>query len=94
MGLASWGGDQPQGEPGAGWPNAKLETLTGLLGEAAGGTPGTVLLGAEAGGGKSRLAAEFTARAGDRALVLAGVASYRPQQRSAPPVPRPLRRWL
>ena len=50
----------------------ELETLIGLLGEVSGGTPGTVLLGAEAGGGKSRLVAEFTSRVGDRALVLAG----------------------
>ena len=50
----------------------ELETLMGLLGEVSGGTPGTVLLGAEAGGGKSRLVAEFTSRVGDRALVLAG----------------------
>ena len=51
---------------------AELETLTGAFDEAAGGTPGMVLLGAEAGGGKSRLVAEFTARVRDRALVLAG----------------------
>ena len=50
----------------------ELETLMGLLGEVSGGTPCTVLLGAEAGGGKSRLVAEFTSRVGDRALVLAG----------------------
>ena len=50
----------------------ELETLMGLLGGVSGGTPGTVLLGAEAGGGKSRLVAEFTSRVGDRALVLAG----------------------
>ena len=79
LGAGIPGGDQPQGEPGAGWPDAEFETLTGLLGEAAGGAPGTLLPGAEAGGGKSRLVAEFTVRAGDRALVLAGVASYRPQ---------------
>lgn len=51
---------------------AELEALMGALGEAAGGRPGTVLLGAEAGGGKSRLVAEFAGRARDRALVLAG----------------------
>ena len=50
----------------------ELDTLMGLLGEASGGTPGTVLLGAEAGGGKSRLVAEFTMRVADRALVLVG----------------------
>ena len=42
----------------------ELETLMGLLGEVPGGTPGTVLPGAEAGGGKSRLVAEFTMRWG------------------------------
>ena len=52
--------------------DAELEMLMGLLGEASGGTPGTVLLGAEVGGGKSRLVAEFTVRVRDRALVLAG----------------------
>jgi DNA-binding CsgD family transcriptional regulator/tetratricopeptide (TPR) repeat protein len=50
----------------------ELEALMGVFGEAADGTPGTVLLGAEAGGGKSRLVAEFTERVRDRALVLAG----------------------
>ena len=51
---------------------AEIETMMGALDELAGGTPGTVLLGAEAGGGKSRLVAEFTGRVRDRALVLAG----------------------
>ena len=41
---------------------AEIERLMGALDELAGGTPGTVLLGAEAGGGKSRLVAEFTER--------------------------------
>src|ERR1700731_2268954 len=36
------------------------------------GTPRTVLLGGEAGVGKSRLAGEFAARVRDRALVLTG----------------------
>ena len=36
------------------------------------GCAGTVLVGAEAGGGKSRLVSEFTARVAGRALVLAG----------------------
>lgn len=40
--------------------------------QAADGTPGVVLLGAEAGGGKSRLAAEFAGRVRDRARVLSG----------------------
>ena len=47
-----------------------------VLGEAftaaARGTPAVVLLGAEAGGGKSRLAAEFATRVAGRAHVLAG----------------------
>ena len=51
---------------------AELETLMGAFGEAAGGTPRTVLLGAEAGGGKSRLVAEFAAQVQERALLLAG----------------------
>ncbi len=51
---------------------AELGALAGAFDEAAGGTPGTVLIGAEAGGGKSRLVSEFTTRVRDRALVLAG----------------------
>jgi predicted ATPase len=51
---------------------AELAMLADAFGDAAGGTPGTVLLGAEAGCGKSRLAAEFAFRVRDRALVLAG----------------------
>ena len=50
----------------------ELAVLVGELDAAADGRPATVLVGAEAGGGKSRLAAEFTARVRDRALVLAG----------------------
>jgi DNA-binding CsgD family transcriptional regulator len=50
----------------------ELAALDGAFAAAAGGTPATVLVGAEAGGGKSRLAAEFTARVRDRALVLTG----------------------
>jgi predicted ATPase len=49
----------------------ELAVLAGAFEAAAEGTPATVLVGAEAGGGKSRLVAEFTARIGDRALVLA-----------------------
>ena len=37
--------------------------LAGAFEDAAGGTPRTVLTGAEAGGGKSRLVTEFTATA-------------------------------
>ena len=51
---------------------AELTLLADAFEDAAGGTPRTVLTGAEAGGGKSRLVTEFTATAGDRALVLAG----------------------
>jgi tetratricopeptide (TPR) repeat protein len=50
----------------------ELAVLAGAFEAAAAGTPGTVLLGAEAGGGKSRLAGEFAARVRGRAVVLAG----------------------
>jgi DNA-binding CsgD family transcriptional regulator len=50
----------------------ELAVLAAAFGAAASGSPATVLVGAEAGGGKSRLAAEFAARVRDRALVLAG----------------------
>ena len=50
----------------------EIETLVAALDEAAGGIPGTVLVGGEAGGGKSRLVAEFTAPVRDRALVVDG----------------------
>ena len=46
--------------------------LGDAFGAAAAGMPQLVLVGAEAGGGKSRLVAEFTARVRGRALVLAG----------------------
>ena len=51
---------------------AELTLLAGAFEDAAAGTPRTVLTGAEAGGGKSRLVTEFTATVGDRALILAG----------------------
>jgi hypothetical protein len=38
---------------------AEIETLAGALGEAAAGRPQVVLVGAEAGGGKSRLVSEY-----------------------------------
>lgn len=50
----------------------ELAVLVRWFEAAAGGTPGVVLLGAEAGGGKSRLVAEFAARVAARALVLTG----------------------
>jgi hypothetical protein len=40
----------------------ELETLAGAFDEATAETPITVLIGAEADGGKSRLVAEFTVR--------------------------------
>ena len=46
--------------------------LAAAFAGAAAGTPGAVLVGGEAGAGKSRLVAEFTAQVRDRALVLAG----------------------
>ncbi len=51
---------------------AEAGVLLGALEVAAGGLPQVVLVGAEAGGGKSRLVGEVTARVRDRALVLAG----------------------
>ena len=51
---------------------AELSVLASAFDDAAGGLPGTVLVGAEAGGGKSRLVSEFAARLDGRALVLAG----------------------
>ena len=50
----------------------ELTVLASAFGDAAGGLTRMVLVGAEAGGGKSRLVGEFAARLGDRALVLAG----------------------
>jgi DNA-binding CsgD family transcriptional regulator len=46
--------------------------LANAFEDAAGGTPRTMLTGAEAGGGKSRLVTEFTATVADRAMVLGG----------------------
>jgi len=51
---------------------AEFRLLEQALDAAAGGMAGAVLIGAEAGGGKSRLVSEFTGRVRDRALVLAG----------------------
>ena len=50
----------------------ELEVLAGAFTAAAGGTPAFVLLGGEAGGGKSRLAAEFAAGVSGRARLLTG----------------------
>jgi len=50
----------------------ELAALAGAFEAAASGAPGTVLMAGEAGGGKTRLVREFTARLRDRALVLAG----------------------
>jgi predicted ATPase len=52
--------------------DAELALLERVLDVAARGTAGTVLVGAEAGGGKSRLISEFAAKARARALVLVG----------------------
>jgi ATP/maltotriose-dependent transcriptional regulator MalT len=51
---------------------AELSTLADACDRARGGTPGAVLLGGEAGGGKTRLVDEFAARVRDDVLVLAG----------------------
>jgi DNA-binding CsgD family transcriptional regulator/tetratricopeptide (TPR) repeat protein len=50
----------------------ELTVLLSAFDAAAAGRPASVLVGAEAGGGKSRLAAEFAARVRGRALVLTG----------------------
>jgi ATP/maltotriose-dependent transcriptional regulator MalT len=52
--------------------DAEMQLLAGAFAGAAGGTPGLLLLGGEAGAGKSRLLAEFSAQVGGGALVLAG----------------------
>lgn len=52
--------------------DGELAVLADVFNAAVGGTPGVVLLGAGAGGGKSRLAAEFAARVRDQARVLTG----------------------
>ena len=51
---------------------AELTVLAGAFDDAARGLPRMVLVGAEAGGGKSRLVAEFAAQVGGRAQTLAG----------------------
>ena len=51
---------------------AELTALARAFDDAASGLTATVLVGAEAGGGKSRLVGEFAARLDGRALVLAG----------------------
>jgi ATP/maltotriose-dependent transcriptional regulator MalT len=50
----------------------ELAVLAGAFSAAAAGTPEMVLVGAEAGGGKSRLVAEFTGRVAGGVLVLSG----------------------
>jgi predicted ATPase len=51
---------------------AEAEVLGGAFEAAASGAPQVVLVGAEAGGGKSRLVSEFAARVRGEAVVLAG----------------------
>jgi len=51
---------------------AEAGLLEGAFEAAAGGMPQVVLVGAEAGGGKTRLVTEFASQVRDRALVLAG----------------------
>ena len=50
----------------------ELSTLDDACERARGGTPGAVLLGAEAGGGKTRLIGEFAGRVREDVLVLIG----------------------
>ena len=56
---------------------AELTLLAGAFEVAAGGTPGTVLLGAEAGGGKSRLVGELAGGSGGRRGLRAAAADVR-----------------
>ena len=70
--VASWRCEQGHGESRIRRPEDELAVLAAAFDAAAGGSPATVLVGAEAGDGKSRLAAEFAAGVRDRALVLAG----------------------
>ena len=51
---------------------AELSALMTAFEEAAGGAPAAVLIGAESGGGKSRLVSEFTALVPGNTMVLAG----------------------
>jgi len=51
---------------------AELALLARAVAAAADGAPGTVVISAEAGGGKSRLVSEFAATLPERTLVLAG----------------------
>jgi DNA-binding CsgD family transcriptional regulator/tetratricopeptide (TPR) repeat protein len=51
---------------------AELTVLAGAFDDAVRGRPRMVLVGAEAGGGKSRLVAEFVAQVGSRAQTLTG----------------------
>ncbi len=51
---------------------AQLATLADACARARDGIPGAVLLGGEAGGGKTRLVDEFAMRVGDDVLVLVG----------------------
>jgi ATP/maltotriose-dependent transcriptional regulator MalT len=51
---------------------SELAVLTGAFTRVRGGSPAAMLVGGEAGGGKTRLITEFTGRVEDEALVLAG----------------------
>src|SRR5262249_56516298 len=75
---------------------AESRLLERTFDAAAGGTAGAVLIGAEAGGGKSRLVSEVPGRGRDRALVLAGGcvaggAAGRPDAALTAPPPGPVR---
>ena len=52
--------------------DTEMAVLARAFAEATAGVPGAVLIGAEAGGGKSRLVNEFTGSVREKALVLAG----------------------
>ena len=71
---------------------AELSVLADVLRRATARTPGAVLIGGEAGGGKTRLVGEFAERVGGEALILSGAClssarrlPVRPVHRRAPP---------
>jgi DNA-binding CsgD family transcriptional regulator len=52
--------------------SAQMAALQGIFGQVCEGSPAVVLVGGEAGAGKTRLITEFTASVADRAVLLSG----------------------